>query len=106
MGGGPKASIDHEQQQTHERAIHHRGAFPGRNTGIPWAAATLAHCLGNHYLQRLLQSRVLQAKLTVSDPGDAFEQEADRVADQVSGSAGSLSPRRAALHRGIFNAFF
>ena len=45
--------------------------------------AALAQRLGNHYLQRLLQSRVLQAKLTVSDLGDAFEQEADRVADQV-----------------------
>ena len=47
------------------------------------SAPALAQRLGNHYLQRLLQSRVLQAKLTVSDPGDPFEQEADRVADQV-----------------------
>ena len=47
------------------------------------AATGLTPRLGNHYLQRLLQSRMLQAKLTVSDPGDAFEQEADRVADRV-----------------------
>lgn len=31
----------------------------------------------------MLPARLLQAKLTVSDPHDAFEQEADRVADQV-----------------------
>ncbi len=43
----------------------------------------LAQRLGNQYLQQLLQARVLQAKLSVSDPADAFEQEADRVADQV-----------------------
>jgi hypothetical protein len=34
-------------------------------------------------LQRLLRARVIQAKLTVNQPGDKYEQEADRVADQV-----------------------
>jgi hypothetical protein len=38
---------------------------------------------GNRYVQRLLSSGVLQAKLTVSEPGDQYEQEADRVAEQV-----------------------
>jgi len=42
------------------------------------AQATLARQLGNAGLLR-----VLQAKLTVSDPQDPFEREADRVADQV-----------------------
>lgn len=40
--------------------------------------AVLGHRLGNGDLRR-----TLQAKLTVSAPQDAFEQEADRVADQV-----------------------
>ena len=31
----------------------------------------------------LLRSRLLQAKLTISHPQDVYEQEADRVADQV-----------------------
>lgn len=34
-------------------------------------------------MQRLLARGVLQAKLTVNHPGDAFEREADRVADAV-----------------------
>src|SRR5262245_20563399 len=38
---------------------------------------------GNQALQGLLRSGVIQAKLTVNQPGDAYEKEADRVADQV-----------------------
>ncbi len=34
-------------------------------------------------MQRLLLSGAVQAKLTVSQPGDSYEQEADRVADEV-----------------------
>jgi hypothetical protein len=39
--------------------------------------------LGNQAMQRLLRSGVVQAKLTVSPPGDPYEQEADRVAEAV-----------------------
>src|SRR5260370_1339507 len=35
--------------------------------------------MGNHAMQR----RLIQTKLTVNQPGDRFEQEADRVADEV-----------------------
>jgi hypothetical protein len=38
---------------------------------------------GNQAMQRLLSSHGIQAKLTVSQPGDPYEQEADRVADEV-----------------------
>ena len=38
---------------------------------------------GNQALQRLLRTRAIQAKLMVNQPGDKYEQEADRVADQV-----------------------
>jgi hypothetical protein len=47
-------------------------------------------------------SRSIQTKLTISQPGDIYEQEADRVADQVMRMAGpppqmpSVSPVRAA----------
>jgi hypothetical protein len=34
-------------------------------------------------MQRFLTSQVIQAKLTVSQPGDPYEEEADRVADEV-----------------------
>ncbi len=39
--------------------------------------------LGNQAMQHLLHSRVIQAKFKISQPGDKYEQEADRVAEQV-----------------------
>ncbi len=39
--------------------------------------------LGNQALQRLLASGAVQPKMTVNRPGDRFEQEANRVADDV-----------------------
>src|SRR5258705_6985774 len=38
---------------------------------------------GRPQVRRILQSPEIQPKLTVGPPGDEFEQEADRVADQV-----------------------
>jgi hypothetical protein len=38
---------------------------------------------GNQAVQKLLRSGLIQAKLTISSPGDPEEQEADQVADQV-----------------------
>jgi outer membrane protein OmpA-like peptidoglycan-associated protein len=38
---------------------------------------------GNQAIQSLLGRQRIQAKLTVNQPGDRFEQEADRVAEQV-----------------------
>lgn len=48
---------------------------------------------GNQSVQRQLDRGILQAKLTVNQPGDVYEQEADRVADavmrmSVSGASG------------------
>ena len=52
----------------------------------------------NQAMQRFLQRGVLQTKLTINQPGDALEQEADRVADKVMrmvdpGSTQPLTPR-------------
>ena len=41
--------------------------------------------MGNQAMQR----RLIQAKLTVSQPGDSFEQEADRVAELTGNGGGS-----------------
>src|SRR6266496_250915 len=46
-------------------------------------ALALQRSLGNQGLQRMLQTRAIQAKLRISQPSDSYEQEADRVADQV-----------------------
>lgn len=40
---------------------------------------------GNQAVQRLVRSRAIQAKLEVNDPGDRYEQEADRVAKEAVG---------------------
>jgi hypothetical protein len=43
----------------------------------------LQRTIGNQAVQRLIKSGALQAKLRIGQPGDKYEQEADRVADEV-----------------------
>jgi hypothetical protein len=44
----------------------------------------LQRTYGNAYVQRLLESHAIQAKLTVSQPDDIYEQEAERVSEVVT----------------------
>jgi hypothetical protein len=57
---------------------------------------SLQRTIGNQAVQRLLKSRVLQAKLTVGRPDDIYEQEAEQVANQVVAVAPSPSQRTCA----------
>jgi hypothetical protein len=50
---------------------------------------------GNQYVQRLLESLNVQAKLTVSSPADQYEREADRVADAITRAPASSVQRQA-----------
>ncbi|MCZ7406259.1 MAG: DUF4157 domain-containing protein [Candidatus Methanoperedens sp.] len=43
----------------------------------------LQRTIGNQAIQRLIKSGTIQAKLRIGQPGDVYEQEADRVADAV-----------------------
>jgi len=43
----------------------------------------LQRTIGNQAVARLIKSGDLQAKLAIGKPGDRYEQEADRVAEQV-----------------------
>ena len=43
----------------------------------------LQRTAGNQAVQRLIKSGALQAKLSIGQPGDVYEQEVDRVADEV-----------------------
>ncbi|MCF6155915.1 MAG: hypothetical protein E3K36_11830 [Candidatus Brocadia sp.] len=43
----------------------------------------LQRIIGNQAVQRLFKSGVIQAKLKIGQPNDIYEQEADRVAEQV-----------------------
>ena len=49
---------------------------------------------GSRYVQRLIESMNARAKLTVSDPNDIYEQEADRVADTVTKTIDSQAQRQ------------
>jgi hypothetical protein len=44
---------------------------------------SLQRTIGNQAVQRLVNSGVIQAKLKIGQPNDIYEQEADRVAEQV-----------------------
>lgn len=43
----------------------------------------LQRTVGNQAVRRLFKSGVIQARLKIGQPGDIYEQEADRVADMV-----------------------
>ena len=59
-------------------------------SGIPFSAQRhefimrLHQTYGNSYVQRLMESMKVRAKMTVSAPNDVYEREADRVADTVT----------------------
>lgn len=62
-----------------------------QNTGFSQSHATtpvvhilhLQRTIGNQAVQRMFQSGIIQTKLRIGKPKDMYEQEADRVADQV-----------------------
>src|ERR1700680_1344992 len=56
--------------------------------GLVASLLDLQRTAGNQAVATLLSppQRLLQAKLRIGQPGDAFEREADRVADAVAGS--------------------
>ncbi|MCE8427117.1 MAG: DUF4157 domain-containing protein [Candidatus Methanoperedens sp.] len=55
----------------------------------------LQRTIGNQAVGRLLKSGVLQAKLKIGQPGDIYEQEADRVAEQVMAPSAHLTSNSA-----------
>lgn len=50
--------------------------------------------VGNMSMQRLFRSGAIQAKLTIGQPGDMYEREADEVAERVTRSAAARSIQR------------
>lgn len=65
-------------------ALPAASSLPGRHAAQPESRLLRLQAMhGNQGVQRLLRDGVLQRKLTINQPGDAFEQEADRVAEKV-----------------------
>jgi hypothetical protein len=64
----------------------HAALLAGANTDAQRSdlAMHLQKTYGNRYVQRLVESAKVQAKLTVGSPDDEYEREADRVADAVT----------------------
>jgi outer membrane protein OmpA-like peptidoglycan-associated protein len=59
-------------------------SLPGRHAALPESKFVRLQAMhGNQGVQRLLRDGRLQRKLTINQLGDAFEQEADRVAEKV-----------------------
>ena len=84
------------QRANQQRSLSHPGsqAVACRDTS---PLARLQRTVGNRSINRLLHSRTIQPKLTVSHPDDALEREADDVADRVmrmveSGPIGGAQP--------------
>jgi hypothetical protein len=64
----------------------HAALLGGANTDAQRSdlAMHLQKTYGNRYVQRLVESTKVQAKLTVGSPDDEYEREADKVADVVT----------------------
>lgn len=84
------------------RASRHEGGGPGRALASRSAtersprpaAAGPERAAGNQAIARLFATGAIQAKLEVNHPGDRWEQEADRVADQVVAASPPRVQRR------------
>jgi hypothetical protein len=72
-----------------------RFSHPANNTQKARMVTNLQGAYGNQYVQRLVESLNVQAKLTVSSPDDQYEREADRVADTVTRASASSIQRQA-----------
>ena len=69
---------------TKENSAHHKQktGFRSQSSHVD-RILYLQRTIGNQAVQRLIISGTLQAKLKIGQPGDVYEQEADRVADAV-----------------------
>ena len=74
-------AVKHEKP-TAAGAEPHHAPEPHADTR-PNAILQLQQQAGNQAVQELLRARIIQAKLTVSQPGDPEEQEADAMADHI-----------------------
>jgi hypothetical protein len=96
--------MEHQQTSKAPKAEPQHRSFRSRRISAPTHPSKntilqLQSQLGNQAVTSLLRSHGMQAKLRVSQPGDPYEQEADRVADEgmhmpAPGSAGRCSGER------------
>ena len=69
------------EKQTAPQATRH--AASGKEPARPQPLTQLLQTAGNQAVQQLLRSGAVRAKLSISQPGDPEEQEADATADRI-----------------------
>jgi hypothetical protein len=81
-----RAVRTHDQERSPTRKMPQGGVYDQRQPEHASEASPLHRYLGNSYVQAMTtktQRLGLQTKLTVNEPGDIYEQEAHRIADQA-----------------------
>jgi hypothetical protein len=97
---GEKATATATPEKASQRSRGNKqgaGPTPGLSSSNPFLS--LQQTIGNQAMLQLLEAGVIQAQLRVSQPGDADEIEADRVAERVVSSS-----HEPTLHRKCFCA--
>ncbi len=79
-----------EHSIAEQKAILSQSQSEDQKTDI---VRNLQQTYGNAYVQRLFNSKEVQAKLTVSQPGDPYEVEADNVAKAVTQNPATTAQR-------------
>src|SRR5215471_13225447 len=94
----PRAVLSGGQQSVPATALSRaKGAHHGRhNFGAAHRLAHIQSVHGNQETQRLLSRSVLQTKLMINQPGDAHEQEAERVGEMVMSMPDPIGERQPA----------
>jgi hypothetical protein len=83
MSAGTKVSVKTRDSKTGNSPSHaSEDNAPSLNSPID-RFYSLQRTAGNREVERLLKSGLIQAKLKVNEPGDCYEREGDRIADQV-----------------------
>jgi uncharacterized protein DUF4157 len=84
MGEKVQVAAKKPEVKRENQASHTRNADQSQSMSSPVDQVLyLQRTIGNQAVQRLIKSGALQAKLRIGQPGDRYEQEADRVADEV-----------------------
>ena len=99
MNASARASLTTRESKMRNSSAHAKKPNPSPRINSPVDQISfLQRTVGNRQVERLLKSRVIQAKLKVNEPGDSYEREADRISDQVVAAStyapiGGAAPR-------------
>lgn len=79
---GQIAKVPKVKQSNSNSRVRRTGRLQSMDTPVD-RILFLQRTVGNQVVSKLMKSRALQGKLRIGQPGDVYEQEADRVVDAV-----------------------